>query len=266
VICELEPLIPPAATRYFVTQSYDVMNDPRTEIVYDDARHMVATTNETFDVITSDPIHPFVKGSASLYSREYFEMVKAHLNDGGIVSQWVPLYETDAATVKSQIATFFEVFPNGTVWANLLNGGGYDLVLIGMKEPRPIDLEEMDARLAREDHVPVADSMRHVKLASLDDLLITYAGRAADLEPWLRDAAINRDTDLRLQYLAGLALNRSQEDAIYGEMRRYWKPPAGLFSGSPQRLDALLTAMASTPPFADPNVTPAPSASPNSGN
>jgi hypothetical protein len=48
-----------------------------------------------YDLITSDPIHPFVKGSASLYSREYFEMVREHLNPHGIVTQWVPLYESE---------------------------------------------------------------------------------------------------------------------------------------------------------------------------
>ena len=52
-------------------------------MVYDDARHFVLTTPEKFDIITSDPIHPWVKGSATLYTTEYFEMVKDHLNPGG---------------------------------------------------------------------------------------------------------------------------------------------------------------------------------------
>src|SRR5258705_9647856 len=107
VICELEPLIPPTSTRYFADQNYGVMNDKRTELVYDDARHFVAASPAKFDIITSDPIHPFVKGSATLYSKEYFELVKLHLNPGGIVTQWGPLYESDVATVKSEIATFF---------------------------------------------------------------------------------------------------------------------------------------------------------------
>ena len=51
--------------------------------------------SEKFDIITSDPIHPWVKGSATLYSKEYFELVKEHLNPGGVVTQWVPLYESD---------------------------------------------------------------------------------------------------------------------------------------------------------------------------
>ena len=98
----MEPLIPPTATRFFAKENYNVMHDPRVQIVYDDARHFVLTTPEKFDIITSDPIHPWVKGSATLYSKEYFELVKEHLKPGGIVTQWVPLYESDAADRKER--------------------------------------------------------------------------------------------------------------------------------------------------------------------
>ncbi len=76
VICEMEPIIPPTATQYFARENYNVMNDPRTRIYYDDARHFVLTTRDKFDIITTDPIHPWVKGSATLYSKEYFELVE----------------------------------------------------------------------------------------------------------------------------------------------------------------------------------------------
>ena len=115
VICEMEPLVPRIASVFFPKENYDVLHDPRTRVIYDDARHYILTSPDKFDIITSDPIHPWVKGSATLYSKEYFELVKAHLNPGGIVTQWVPLYETDLQTVKSEIATFFDVFPDGTV-------------------------------------------------------------------------------------------------------------------------------------------------------
>jgi spermidine synthase len=144
VICEMEPLIPPTATRFFAKENYNVLHDPRVQIVYDDARHFVLTTPEKFDIITSDPIHPWVKGSATLYSKEYFELVKEHLKPGGIVTQWVPLYESDMPTVKSEFATFFDVFPNGTVWGNE-NGGGYDTVVLGQVEPARIDVDAMEA-------------------------------------------------------------------------------------------------------------------------
>ena len=245
VICEMEPLVPPTAARYFGRENFDVVHDPRTRIVYDDARHFVLTTPEKFDIITSDPIHPWVKGSATLYSREYFDLAKQHLNPGGIVTQWVPLYESDADTVKSEIATFFEAFPHGTVWANELNGGGYDLFLLGQVEAMRINLDQLEARLARPDHARVVASLRQVGFHSLPDLLSVYAGQAAELRPWLEGAEINRDGNLRLQYLAGLALNDSQENAIYGEIGSYRRFPSNLFAGSSEaELAALFAAMA----------------------
>ncbi|MFI5382273.1 MAG: SAM-dependent methyltransferase, partial [Tepidisphaerales bacterium] len=244
VICEMEPLIPPTATQYFAKENYSVIHDPRVQMVYDDARHFVLTTNEKFDIITSDPIHPWVKGSATLYSKEYFELVKQHLNPGGIVTQWVPLYESDLRTVKSEFATFFQAFPNGTVWGNS-NGGGYDTVALGQVEPPRIDVDALQERLARPDHAPVVQSLHDVGFNSATGILATYAGRASELRPWLEGAEINRDGNLRLQYLAGLALNTSMEAGIYNQILDHGPFPRDLFTGSRERIDAVAYAMES---------------------
>jgi spermidine synthase len=244
-ICEMEPLIPKVAKRYFHAQHYDVLDDRRTQIYYDDARHYVLTTPEKFDIITSDPIHPFVKGSATLYSKEYFEMVKGRLNPGGIVTQWVPLYESDMDTVKSEIATFFDVFPDGSIFANELNGGGYDLVMLGWAGPAKIDVDAVEARLEQPAYQAVAQSLRDVGFNSAIQMLGTYAGQASDLKPWLADAEINRDGNLRLQYLAGFALNNTKEGEIYGRMLMYRRYPDNLFTVSDQRKAALMAAFQS---------------------
>ena len=239
VICEMEPLIPPTAAQYFSHENYNVMHDPRVQIIYDDARHFILTTRERFDIITSDPIHPWVKGSATLYSKEYFDLVKEHLNPGGIVTQWVPLYESDLATVKSEFATFFDAFPNGTIWGNE-NGGGYDTVVLGTVEPARIDVDAMDARLERPDHARVVHSLQEVGFGSLPALLGTYAGQKPDLTRWLEGAEINRDGSLRLQYLAGMALNVSMEGTIYNQILTYRRFPRNLFVGSEQRLQPIV--------------------------
>jgi spermidine synthase len=243
VICEMERMIPPVATRYFGRENNYVLKDPRVEMVYDDARHYVLTTREKFDVITSDPIHPWVKGSATLYSKEYFELVKRHLNPGGIVTQWVPLYESDLRTVKSELATFFDVFPNGTIWGNDTSGGGYDTVLLGQAEPTRIDVDQLQDKLDRPDLARVAASMREVGFTSAVSLLSTYAGQGPDLKSWLADAQINRDGNLRLQYLAGLALNNSLEGAIYTQMLAHRRYPDNLFVVSDQRKPSLMMAL-----------------------
>jgi spermidine synthase len=243
VICEMEPLIPPIATEYFGKENYNVMHDPRVQIVYDDARHFVLTTNEKFDIITSDPIHPWVKGSATLYSKEYFELVKQHLNPGGIVTQWVPLYETDAGTVKSELATFFDAFPNGSVWGNDNNGAGYDTALLGQVEEPKIDVEDIQRRLVSPEYATVAQSMRDVGFNSVLDLLATYAGQRQDLMPWLEGAQINRDGNLRLQYMAGLALNDSLEGRIYNEILSYRRYPQNMLVVSDASREAVMRAL-----------------------
>jgi spermidine synthase len=232
VICEIEPLIPPAAHHYFKQENHGVIADRRVEIVYDDARHYILTTDEKFDIITSDPIHPWVKGAAALYSREYFQLCLERLNPGGIVTQWVPLYETNLDAVRSQFATFFQVFSDGTVWGNALDGQGYDVVLLGQREPVRIDMEAIQQRLDRNDYHAVLVSLQEVDQGSALDLVKTYAGRGRDLKTWAEGAEINRDQNLRLQYLAGMGLNTHQSAYIYDTVVAFRQYPDDLIAAT----------------------------------
>jgi spermidine synthase len=237
VICELEPLIPPASDEFFGKENYHVLSDPRASVVYDDARHYILTTPEKFDVITTDPIHPWVKGTSTLYSREYYELVKRHLNPGGVAAQWLPIYESDEETVKTELATFFSVFPNATVWSNYLNGDGYDLVLLGSvgesntNAASPIDVDALQRRLNQSSYSGVSASLAEVGFHSAVDLLATYAGSAPDLAPMLANAQINEDLNMRLQYMAGMGLNSLTAPRVYREVLSYRKFPEDLLVG-----------------------------------
>jgi len=209
----------------------------------DDGRHFLLTTKEKFDGITSDPLDPWVKGAAALYTREFFEIAKQHLNPGGVVTQFVQLYESNEEAVKSEIATFLEAFPNGMVFANTIQGQGYDVVLVGQVEPLKIDVDKMQARLNSPEYARVAQSLREIGIYSAVDLAATYAGSATDLRPWTQDASINRDRNLRLQYLAGLSLNTYKADPIYVNMTKTARYPDNLFTGSEQTMTALRAAI-----------------------
>jgi len=245
VICEIEPLIPQVVEEYFGQENNNVLEDMRVEMVLDDARHYILTTKEKFDIITSDPIHPWVKGAASLYTKEYFEHCKQRLNPGGIVMQWVPLYESNFEAVKSEIATFFEVFPDGTIWSNDSEGEGYDIVILGQTEATKIDIDRLQQRLDHRDYSKVKLSLSEIGFGSATDLLATYAGQGPDLKSWLKNAQINRDRNLRLQYLAGMGLNSFESEQIFDEMISYRIFPEELFIASEQNKEALRRAMES---------------------
>jgi spermidine synthase len=238
-IAEIEPLVPRVVSTHFAAHNFNVVANPKVKVHLDDARHYLLTTDEKFDAITSDPLDPWVKGAATLYTREFFEVVKSHLNPGGVVTLFVQLYESNEAAVKSEIGTFLEAFPTGAVFANTVNGQGYDLVLWGQVGGGKINVDTVQARLSDPANAAVAKSLSEVGINSAVDLFGTYAGRRSDMKTWLSDAIINTDSNLKLQYLAGLGLNLYQSDAIYKAMIREAKYPEDLFEGSPETLAAL---------------------------
>ena len=268
VICDIEPLVPTIVTPMFGIENYHVVDDiarenPRTvdgkqvEVVYDDGRHFLRTTHEKFDIITSDPIDPWVKGCAALNTVEYYRMCRDHLKPGGSMSLWIPLYESNLDTSKSVIATFFEIFPHGILWSNEREGHGYDAILYGQVEPTVIDVDVLQARLDGPDHRLVKQSLRDVGFGEVKmvadrvelvpeaaiDLLATYCGQAPLLTDWSRGAQINTDRNLRLQYLAGMWLNSRMGERILSSLLAHYRFPDQTFVGSAESIQMLKQAL-----------------------
>jgi spermidine synthase len=270
VICDIEPLVPKIVTPMFGAENYHVVdgiarenphvvNGKQVEVIYDDGRHFLRTTREKFDIITSDPIDPWVKGCAALNTVEYYRMCRDHLNPGGSTSLWFPLNEGNLDTAQSVIATFFEVFSNGILWSNEHDGRGYDAVLFGQVEPTVIDLDLLQRRLDRPDHRQVKESLQEVGFGQIKtgitgvevvpdeaiDLLATYSGQARFLKEWSRGAQINTDRNLRLQYLAGMWLNTNMGEQILASILAHFHFPDETFVGSPEAVTALKQALES---------------------
>jgi spermidine synthase len=246
-ICDIEPLVPKYVTPMFTKENYGItdnvvnqnprivhtpVGDKTVTVVYDDGRHFIRTTKEKFDVITSDPIDPWVKGCAALNTVEYYTMCKEHLNPGGVMSLWIPFYESNDASAKSVLGTFFKVFPNGILWSNDMTGDGYDAVLFAQVEPTKINIDDLQARLDSAPYAAVKQSLAEAGFPTLLDLLGTYAGRAVDLGDWLEGAQINEDRNLRLQYIAGLAYNTYDGPGILRRILNHYKFPTDMFTGS----------------------------------
>ena len=231
-IAEIEPLVPRAAAEYFSSVNANVIRNPKVRVQIDDARHFLLTTKETFDAITSDPLDPWVKGAATLYTKEFFELAKSHLNPGGAMTLFVQLYESSPDTIRSELATFFDAFPNGTIWGNTYQGVTADTVLLGSVDPIAINLDAIAWRIGQPAYAPVRLSLGEIGFFSVEELFGSYGGRAPELAGWLRGASINRDRNLRLQYLAGLGFNLHAGDRIYADILKYRTFPWDLFIGS----------------------------------
>ena len=219
------------------------MDNPKVELRIDDARHFLLTTSETFDAITSDLVDPWVKGVATLFTREFFELVKRHLNPAASSRSSCSSTRATPKPSRARSPRSSRCFPTRSSGAIPNDGQGYDLVLTGQVEPFRIDVDQWQARLDSPPYAEVARSLREIGIGSAVELLSNYAGSAADLAPWLADATINRDRNLRLQYLAGMGMNQYRSGSIYAEMLRHAKFPEDLFTGSPASVQALKNAV-----------------------
>ena len=236
-IVEIEPLVTDVAATYFSEYNFDVVRNAKTRVHIDDGRHYLLTTRERFDAITVDPLDPWVKGAANLYTKEFFEIARQRLNAGGIITIYVQLFETNLQAVKSSVATFFEVFPNGAIWGNTYQDKGHDMLLLGQVEPFHVDLNEVERRWGASEEM--SKSLSEIGMNSPVDLFATYAGRKSDLTVWLKDAPINLDRNLRMQYLAGLGLDLDESAAIYADMLVHRRFPEDLFTGDERLVEAL---------------------------
>jgi len=121
------------------------LNDGRVNLEIGDARSALLVAQKKYDIITSQPSHPWVSGSANLFTKEFFSLVKSRLNDNGIFSQWIALFGVDTSTLKSILKSFYQVYPSGFT---LINKNSGDLMLIGAKQPVTLELGQIQQRMA----------------------------------------------------------------------------------------------------------------------
>jgi spermidine synthase len=128
-----------AASDYFREWNSNVLADSRTRLIIQDGRAHLAMSNQKYDVISSEPSNPWMAGLAGLFTRECFELAKAHLNDGGVFVQFTHAYQMDWNTFAMIGRTFSEVFPNSMLVNTDPTTNGPDYLLIGMKGEGKLD-------------------------------------------------------------------------------------------------------------------------------
>jgi len=125
-VLEIEPAVV-RASQWFVPENGDVLADPRTELVVDDARAWLARTRRTFPAIVSEPSNPWLAGVSSLFTREYWALARAHLEPGGVFVQWLQLYSLPSDAFRGLVRTFLSVFPEAWLFETI---PGSDALLV----------------------------------------------------------------------------------------------------------------------------------------
>ena len=141
-VVELEPAIVEAG-RFVKDGPVSALSDPRVKLSFNDARNVLVVEDRKYDLIVSQPSHPWLAGTSGLFSREFWQITRSRLNKGGVFAQWVNLFRMDIPTLKSLLKSFFSVYPEGMVFANSGN-----IVMVGSVDSLTIDAQRFNSLLA----------------------------------------------------------------------------------------------------------------------
>jgi spermidine synthase len=182
---EIEPAMAEAA-RGFAPRNSAAFADPRSRIVIEDAKSYFSAGRQRYDLIISEPSNPWVSGVASLFTREFYARVRAHLEPGGILAQWFQLYEIDASLLASVMTALGEAFPHYAVYA----ASDHDLLILASGQP----LARAPSAAVFE-HPGLAKELWRIHVLAAGDLDARYLGDRATLEPLFASYAMPANSD-----------------------------------------------------------------------
>jgi spermidine synthase len=204
-IVELEPAMVDAVSS-FRGGAFPALEDPRTTLVIGDARNVLLVDDRKYDVIASQPSHPWVAGAGNLFTREFFEIARSRLNPGGIHSQWVSLFGLDATSLQSILRAFFQTYVHG--YCLVLKETG-DLLMLGSNEPVTVDFAAVALGIRSLETHAWFDSWQ---VTSAEALLWYFALSRDGALAAAGDVQANSDTTMITEVRGGFGHDRRPDD------------------------------------------------------
>lgn len=194
-VAELEPAIGEVA-RMSAAMNHDVMNQPNVKVHYADGRELMLTSDARYDIIISEPSNPYRSGVASLFTRDFYAVVRSRLAPGGVFAQWMQGYEIDARTLRSIARTLRSEFGSVDLWQTQ----GSDLLFLASEHERTYSVARLRAQLDLE---PYKSALRRMWLVQDVEGVLSHfvAGpRVIDLLATHLSAPLNTDDQNYLEY------------------------------------------------------------------
>jgi spermidine synthase len=192
-VAELSSIVP-AASRTFGDLNHRAADNPRVKITIEDGRTYLSTRPTTYDVITVDPIHPYVAGASTLYTKDYFAAVRKRLNPGGIVSHWLPLYQLSPRDVHGVLHSFLAVFPDAIVY-----NSNRDAILVGNAGP---ELPSAARFAAGFTNPAIKADLARILIDTPEELAALAAIRPGVLREMVKDTPVITDDHTWVEYTA----------------------------------------------------------------
>ncbi|MBN1410194.1 MAG: fused MFS/spermidine synthase [Spirochaetales bacterium] len=178
------------AARYFTEENHDILDNPKINFIVNDGRNFILTTDKKYDIISADATHPTSSDSWILYTREFYDLCKSRLTEGGIMCQWIPLHGMLERDYMILIDTFRAVFPH----ISLYYSGGYKTlghsILLGSKKDLKIDFQHAESLFEDEG---ITRDLGRVNIYTPYDLFACFITDEGSLEKLTDNSLLNTD-------------------------------------------------------------------------
>jgi spermidine synthase len=182
------------ANKYFSNINHNLLNNPKFNLIINDARNHLLGTTQKYDVIASDAVHPEV--NINTFTKEYFELAKARLTENGFCTAWLPLFNLSEYNQMVLFKTFQSVFPYVSIWY-LPDFMNIHALLVGSKKKLSIDL----ALLKKEFELPlVKQSLSEANVENVFEILNCFVTDETGLKKDYEKCPLNTDDNLFLAF------------------------------------------------------------------
>ncbi|HEU4335649.1 MAG TPA: hypothetical protein VFT32_14220, partial [Candidatus Eisenbacteria bacterium] len=201
---ELEPAVVEAAP-LFAEDARRPLEDPRHEMMVEDASLVLRSQKRSYDVIVSEPSNFWIAGMGDLFSDDFYRIAATRVKEGGLLCQWVQCYQISPEAIQAVIRTLARTFPHGQVF---YVDSAADLILLASKDREvPLDIAAWEEAFRRPE---IAADLARVGVAAPGDLLRYYRGRLDRVAATAGEGPVNTDDNGWLEHRAPLDLLSAQ--------------------------------------------------------
>lgn len=184
------------ASEKFSYANGNILENEKVKLIHNDARHHLMHSDESFDVIISEPTNIWISGMNNLFTSEFYEEASSRLKPGGVFAQWFQSYAISMDTFKIALSTFADKFPHVMLFEVT---PGMDYLMIGSFEPLIIDVDRIEEAIS---HPDVKADLERISYASLQNILSAYILDDKGFREFVRGSEINTDDNIILEFRA----------------------------------------------------------------
>lgn len=201
------------AEKYFSDYNGNVLEDERVNVILADARNYLFLSDEKYDVIISEPSDPWISGSCSnLFTKEFFELAREHLNEDGIFVQWIPSYGISFSDFRILLNTFVQEYDYTTFWTS------GDILFLGSESPMEVDGTRLDNFFS---NVEIFRDMEGIGIENADAFLSRFIMNDYKARRLAQGASINTDDKPILEFSIPISMLTGVSEDIIQKIVQY---------------------------------------------